>query len=257
MSLFKSSNPVLQENAYKGTIFEDMTIDRSQTMSVKGTLNKFAVLTLLMIVSAFFAWGYAERGMNVMPLLLISVIGGLIIGIIMARKPQTASYLSPAYALLEGLFVGAISAYFEYGRMASGGYSGIVFQAVGLTFVVSAVMYALYYFRVIKVTQKLRSVIIIATVSVGIFYLLTWVLGLAFGIYIPFLYQNSALGIGFSILMVGLAAFNLLLNFDEIENGVELGAPKYMEWYSAFGLLVTVVWLYLEMLRLLSKLNRN
>jgi uncharacterized YccA/Bax inhibitor family protein len=254
MSLFKTSNPVLKESIYEGTIFEGMAIDRSTTMSVKGTLNKFGFLTLMMLASAVFSWKYAESGRNIMPLLWISLIGGLVLAFIMARKPKNSTYLAPAYALVEGLFVGAVSAYFEYGMMRSGGYSGIVFQAIGLTFVVSAVMYALYYFKVITVTQKLRSVIMIATVSVGAFYLLTWVLG-AFGIYIPFLYQNTWLGIGFSVLMVGLAAFNLLLNFDEIENGVQMGAPKYMEWYSAFGLLVTLVWLYLEMLRLLAKLR--
>jgi uncharacterized YccA/Bax inhibitor family protein len=257
MSLLKSSNPTLKESIYQGTIFEGMAIDRTGTMTIKGTLNKFGFLMLGMLASAVFAWKYAVTGRNIMPLLLISVFGGMILGIIMARKPKTSAYLAPAYALLEGLFVGSISAYFEYGMMASGGYSGIVFQAVGLTFITSAVMYALYYFKVIKVTQKLRSIIVIATISVGVFYLITWILGLAFNIYIPFLYQNSALGIGFSILMVGLAAFNLLLNFDAIENGVQMGAPKYMEWYSAFGLLVTLVWLYLEMLRLLAKLSRD
>jgi uncharacterized YccA/Bax inhibitor family protein len=257
MAFFKSSNPVLKESAYQGSIFEGMQATAENTMSVKGTLNKFGFLMIMMMASSVFSWKYAEAGNNIMPLLIISVIGGLILGIIMARKPQTSSYLSPAYALIEGLFVGSISAYFEYGKMASGGFSGIVFQAIGITFTVAIVMYTLYRLKVIKVTQKLRSIIILATVSVAIFYLVTWVLSLAFGIYIPFLTENSALGIGFSVLMVGLASMNLLLNFDDIEKGVEMGAPKFMEWYSAFGLLVTIVWLYLEILRLLAKLNRD
>ncbi|MBL7728835.1 MAG: Bax inhibitor-1/YccA family protein [Dinghuibacter sp.] len=256
MSLFKSSNPVLQESVYKGTVFEGMAEAGANTMTIKGTLNKFGILTLLMLATSVFSWKYAETGKNIMPLILISIIGGLILSIIMYRKPAQSAYLAPAYALLEGLFVGAISAYFEYGAMASGGYSGIVFQAVGLTFTVSAVMYGLYYFRIIKVTQKLRAIITVATVSVMVFYLITWVLSM-FNVNIPFLYQNTALSIGFSVLMVGLAAFNLLLNFDNIETGTQMGAPKFMEWYSAFGLLVTLVWLYLEMLRLLAKLNRD
>ena len=256
MAFFKSSNPVLKESAYEGTVFEGMAA-AGVTMTVKGTLNKFGFLMIMMMASSVFSWKYAEAGNNIMPLLIGSVVGGLILGFIMARKPHTSTYLSPAYALVEGLFVGSISAYFEYGRMASGGYSGIVFQAIGITFTVAMVMYTLYRLRIIKVTQKLRSIIILATVSVFIFYMITWVLGLAFGIYIPFLSENSALGIGFSVLMVALASMNLLLNFDDIEKGVEMGAPKFMEWYSAFGLLVTIVWLYLEILRLLAKLNRD
>lgn len=255
MALFKSSNPVLKESAYQGTIFEGMAATGDNTMTVKGTLNKFGFLMIMMMASAVFSWKYAEAGNNIMPMLIGSIVGGLVLAIIMARNPKSSSYLSPAYALVEGLFVGAVSAYFEYGKMASGGYSGIVFQAVGITFTVAMVMYVLYRTRVIKVTQKFRSIIILATASVAIFYLVTWVLGLAFGIYIPFLYENSAMGIGFSVLMVGLASMNLLLNFDNIEKGVEMGAPKFMEWYSAFGLLVTIVWLYLEILNLLAKLR--
>lgn len=255
MALFKSSNPVLKESAYQGTIFEGMAATGENTMTVKGTLNKFGFLMIMMMASAVFSWKYAEAGNNIMPMLIGSVIGGLVLALIMARKPQTSSYLSPAYALVEGLFVGALSAYFEYGKMASGGYSGIVFQAVGITFTVAMVMYVLYRTRVIKVTQKFRAIITLATVSVMVFYLVTWILGLAFGIYIPFLTENSALGIGFSVLMVALASMNLLLNFDSIEKGVEMGAPKFMEWYSAFGLLITIVWLYLEILNLLAKLR--
>jgi uncharacterized YccA/Bax inhibitor family protein len=254
MALFKSTNPALKESVYQGTIFEGMAATPENSMTVKGTLNKFGFLMLMMMASSVFSWKYAEAGNNVMPLLLTAVFGGLILGIIMARNPKTATYLSPAYALIEGLFVGSVSAYFEYGKMAAGGYSGIVFQAVGITFTVAMVMYVLYRTRVIKVTQKFRSIIILATVSVGVFYLVTWILSF-FNVYIPFLYENSALGIGFSIIMVALASLNLLLNFDNIENGVEMGAPKFMEWYSAFGLLVTLVWLYLEILNLLAKLR--
>lgn len=162
--------------------------------------------------------------------------------------------------MLEGLFVGAISAYFEYAVQSkqggyAGGYSGIVFQAVGLTFSVVAVMYLLYKFRVIKVTERFKSIIMIATLGLGLFYLVCWIISL-FDVTLPsFLFQGSVLGIGFSVFVVALAALNLVLDFDMIEQGAAMGAPKYMEWYGAFGLLVTIVWLYMEILRLLSKLN--
>jgi uncharacterized YccA/Bax inhibitor family protein len=127
-------------------------------------------------------------------------------------------------------------------------------QAVGLTFGTVIAMYALYHFRVIRVTETFRSVVITATMGIAVFYLITFVLGF-FGVRIPFLHEGSMFGIIFSLIVVGLAALNLILDFDMVERGSEMGAPKYMEWYGAFGLLVTIVWLYLEILRLLSKLN--
>ena len=257
MALFQSSNPTLKESVYEGTIFQDTLIDRSNSMSVRGTLNKFGILLLLMMSTAIWSWQYAVKGNSMMPFILVGVFGGLILSFIMYRNPKTSSYLAPIYALLEGLFIGGISAYFEYGRAMSGGYQGIVIQAVGLTFAVALAMYALYHFKVITVTQKLRSVITIATVAVGIFYLATFVLGLIMGPSATpaFMYNSSLLSIGISLFVVGLAAMNLLLDFDNVEKGVALGAPKYMEWYSSFGLLVTMVWLYLEILRLLAKIS--
>ena len=135
-------------------------------------------------------------------------------------------------------------------------YPGIVMQAVGLTLIVAMVMFVLYQTRIIRVTDKFRSVITIATISIGVFYLIKWIASLAFGTTIgAFTNASTPLGIGFSVVVVCLAALNLLLDFDMIEKGVEAKAPKYMEWYGAFGLLVTLVWLYLEILRLLSKLK--
>jgi uncharacterized YccA/Bax inhibitor family protein len=187
-----------------------------------------------------------------MPLILSGAIGGLVVAIILTFKKEWSPYLAPAYALLEGLFVGGISAYYNYAFAAQA--PNIIMNAVGLTFGTCIAMYLLYTFRIIKATEKFKAIVVTATAGIFIFYLITFVLGF-FGISIPFLHEGSALGIGFSLFVVALAALNLILNFDMIETGVEMGAPKYMEWYSAFGLLVVIVWLYLEILRLLSLLS--
>lgn len=250
MSIFKSSNPTLQEKTYQGTILEG--ISTGEEMTINGTMNKFGVLMALMIASTLFAWSQYDKGSDPMPLMLIGVFGGLALAILMMFKKQWAPFIAPAYAILEGLFVGSISA------MYNNAYPGLPTQAVALTLLVTLIMFALYRYRIIKVTQKLRSVVTVATMAIGLFYLIQWITYLAMGSPIgSFTNAATPIGIGFSILVVGLAAFNLLLNFDTIEKGVELRAAKYMEWYSAFGLLVTIVWLYLEILRLLSKFQRN
>ncbi|MBC7946826.1 MAG: Bax inhibitor-1/YccA family protein [Chitinophagaceae bacterium] len=250
MSFLKSSNPTLQEKSYEGTIFQGITT--GQEMTLKGTLNKFGFLILMMIGSTVYSWGKYYEGANIMPMLMISVFGGLALALVMMFKKSWSPYIAPGYALLEGLFVGSISA------MYNDRFPGLPTQAVALTLLVTLVMYLIYRYRIIKVTGKFRMVITIATITVGVFYLIQWITYLAMGSPIgTFTNAATPLGIGFSVLIVCLAAFNLLLNFDTIEKGVELKAPKYMEWYSAFGLLVTIVWLYLEILRLLSKLSRN
>jgi uncharacterized YccA/Bax inhibitor family protein len=250
MALFKSSNPTLQEKSYEGTIFQGMTGD--QAMTVKGTMNKFGFLVLMMIGSTVFSWSQYEKGSDPMPLMLTGVFGGLALAIVMIFKKTWSPYIAPAYGIMEGLFVGTVSA------MYNDRYPGLPTQAVALTLLVTLVMFLIYRYRIIKVTGKFRMVIVIATAAVGIFYLIQWITFLAMGSSIgSFTNAATPLGIGFSIVVVCLAAFNLLLNFDTIEKGVEMKAAKYMEWYSAFGLLVTVVWLYLEILRLLSKFNRN
>jgi uncharacterized YccA/Bax inhibitor family protein len=253
MALFKSSNPAMQEKAFDGTIFQG--IATSQAMTVNGTMNRFGFLFLMMMGSCFFAWTQFYKGSNPMPLLLLGVFGGLAVAIVMMIKKQWAPYLAPGYALLEGLFVGSISAYYDYAFKTS--YPGLVMQAVALTLVVAIVMFMIYRFHIIRITQKFRMIIIIATASIAVFYFIQW-MAFLFGANIgAFTNAATPLGIGFSIFVVALAALNLLLDFDMIEKGVEMQAPKYMEWYCAFGLLVTLVWLYLEILRLLSKLNRR
>lgn len=250
MAIFRSSNPTLQEKTYQGTILEG--ISTGEEMTVNGTMNKFGVLMALMVASTLFAWTQFDKGSDPMPFMLTGVFGGLGLALVMMFKKQWSQYLAPGYAILEGLFVGSVSAMYNYA------YPGLPTQAVALTLLVTLIMFLIYRFRIIKVTAKLRMVIVVATAAVAIFYMVQWITYLMMGSPVgSFTNAATPLGIGFSILVVGLAAFNLLLNFDMIEKGTEMRAPKYMEWYSAFGLLVTIVWLYLEILRLLSKFQRN
>jgi len=255
MSLFKSGNPTLSENKFRDTV---ISISNENSMSIKGTLNKFGFMLLMLMGSAFYSWKeFAESegtSSNLMPIIWGGAIGGFIIALIISFKREWSPYLAPLYALLEGLFIGAISA------MYNTIYDGIVLQAVGLTFSVGIGMYFLYAFRIIRATEKFRSILFSAMAGIAIFYLATFVLRL-FHVDIdqsmPFINGGGVFGIGFSLIIVAVAALNLILDFDMIEQGAEMGAPKYMEWYGAFGLMVTFVWLYLEILRLLSKINRR
>ena len=251
MPLFKSGNPALSEKRFKDTIL-DQVVTHENAMTIRGTLNKFGFLFLMVMGTAFYSWKEFNGGGNVGPLIWIGALGGLVVAIVIMFKKEWAPYLAPAYALLEGLFVGAISAY--YNAAFADKAPNIIINAVGLTFGVAIAMYLLYSFKIIKATEKFKAVIVTATAGIAIFYILTLILR-AFGIDIAFLHESTAMGIGFSVFVVAIAALNLILDFDMIEKGSELGAPKYMEWYGAFGLLVTIVWLYLEILRLLSKLS--
>ncbi len=251
MAIFKSSNPVLSEKKFRDTVLDEV-VSHENAMTVKGTMQKFGFLFLMVMGTAFYAWKEFSEGGQVMPLILTGAIGGLVIAIVLMFKKEWSPYLAPAYALLEGLFVGGISAY--YNSVFAEQAPNIIINAVGLTFGTCIAMYLLYTFKIIRATAKFKAIVMTATAGIAIFYLITFVLGM-FGISMPFLHESSALGIGFSLFVVAIAALNLILNFDMIETGAELGAPKYMEWYSAFGLLVVIVWLYLEILRLLSLLS--
>ena len=254
MSLFKSGNPTLSEKKFTSTVL-DSVVSYENAMTVKGTLNKFGFMFLMVLGTSFYSWKEFAEGGNVMPLILTGAIGGLVVALVITFKKEWSPYLAPLYALLEGLFVGAISA--MYNDAFSAKAPNIIINAVGLTFGVAIAMYLLYSFKVIKATEKFKSVIITATVGIAIFYLIVMVLR-AFGFdNMPFLHEGSTFGIIFSLVVVTIAALNLILDFDMIERGAEMGAPKYMEWYGAFGLLVTIVWLYLEILRLLSKISKR
>lgn len=251
MAIFKSGNPALSEKTFQQSI----VVNQSEVMTERGTLNKFFLLFLLVMATASFTWSAYYQGRDVMPWILVGAIGGLITAVVLTFKPVWANFLAPVYALFEGAFIGGISAYYNFAfkdAATSGG--GIVMQAVGLTFGVVIAMYLLYRFRIIKATEKFKAVIVTATAGIAIFYLLALVLRL-FHIDMPLIHSSGTMGIVFSLVVVAIAALNLILDFDRIETGVSMGAPKYMEWYGAFGLLVTIVWLYLEILRLLAKLN--
>jgi uncharacterized YccA/Bax inhibitor family protein len=254
MAIFKSGNPTLTQKMFDKSA--SIEADMQGVMSVRGTINKFGFLMLMVIAGAAYNWHMFEEGQqNTMTtLMIVGIIGGLVSAIAISFKPNWAGYLAPVYGLLEGLFIGGISAILN--KAFAEKYPGLIMQAVGLTFGVAIAMFLLYNFRVIRATEKFKSVIFTATLGIGIFYLLTMVLRL-FGVNVAFVYDSSMLSIGISLFVVSIAALNLILDFDMIEQGAERGAPKFMEWYGAFGLLVTLVWLYLEILRLLSKLASN
>jgi uncharacterized YccA/Bax inhibitor family protein len=236
----ETSNPLLKrEAAFSGAW------DRAGAMTLQGVINKTGILLLLCMGAAAFAWTHpALRG----PLLLIGLIGGFIACMVGIFKPTTSPIAAPVYAVLEGLCLGAISQVFELR------YPGIVVNAMMLTFGVLGVMLVLYTTRTIRVTSGLVKGVFAATAAVALVYLVDIVLGL-FGVRMPFINESGPLGIGISLVIVGIAAFNLLIDFAVVEDGVSRGSPRYMEWYCGMALLITLVWLYLELLRLLSKLR--
>jgi uncharacterized YccA/Bax inhibitor family protein len=254
MAFLKSGNPTLTEK-----IFDTTPIDQQQgIMTARGAMNKFGFLFLMVIAGAGFTWHlyYQGKGETMMPLMMLGVFGGLITAIVITFKRSWAPFLAPLYGLLEGLFLGAISAIMNEAFKAK--YPGLVVQSVGLTLGVAVAMFLLYNSGIIKVTQRFRSVLFTATIGIGIFYLVTMVVRM-FGVQMDFMMMGngSLLGIGISLFVVIIAALNLIMDFDMIEQGAAMGAPKYMEWYCAFGLMVTIVWLYVEMLKLLSRFSRR
>ena len=225
----------------------------SQTMTVAGTATATGVLFVLLLAAATVGWmSLDDTTGQFPPLALVGVIVGLGCVFGLMFKPMLAKYLAPVYAIAEGFFVGVISkAYNDYQH-------GIVVQAAGATVATFLVMLVLYRTQIIKVTDRFRRIVIGATLGVMMLYLVSFVIRLVAGSSaVGFLNSPSAFGILFSVFVCGLAAMNLALDFDFIERGAKAGLPKGMEWFAAFGLLVTIVWLYLEILRLLSKLNRR
>lgn len=224
---------------------------RDDTMTVNGTVWATASLLVLVVASGVFGWNSVDttgESVSIPGWVFPVMLAGFGVAILTIFKPNLARFTAPLYALIQGAFLGAISGLYN------SAYDGIVIQAVGLTIGVFAVMLFLYGTRIIKVTERLRMGVVAATGAILLVYVANLVLGI-FGASVPFLHDTGPLGIGISLLIVGIAAFNLLLDFDFVERGVAAGAPRKMEWYAAFGLLVTIVWLYLELLRLLAKLQ--
>jgi uncharacterized YccA/Bax inhibitor family protein len=253
MAIFKSGNPTLTEKIFSTTVADQ----QQGVMTARGAINKFGFLFLMVIAGAAYTWHLYYQGVTMQPYILGGAFGGLIIALVITFKRTWAPILAPLYGLLEGLFIGSLSAVINEAFKAK--YPGIVMQAVGLTMGVALAMFLLYNFRVIRATQRFKSIIFTATAGIAIFYLITWIVRL-FGVQMDFMMigNGSLLGIGISLFVVAIAALNLIMDFDMIEQGAEMGAPKYMEWYCAFGLMVTIVWLYVEILRLLSRFgSRN
>ncbi len=242
----RTSNPALSAKTFER--FGPGVATGGEAMTIEGTVNRTAFLLLLLVATATWTWSQTFAGVATGGYLLGGILGGFVVALVTIFKPTWAPVTAPIYAALEGLALGAISAYFE------ARYPGIVIPAVALTFGVMFALLLAYRSGLIPVTQKFRLGVVAATGGIAIFYLVA--IGLSFfGIRIPFLHEGSWLGIGFSLFVVVIASLNLVLDFDFIAKGAEQGAPKRMEWYAAFGLIVTLVWLYLEILRLLSKLR--
>ena len=246
----QSGNPTLNKNTFldsaSGTV-----VSRDNAMTINGTVNKTAFLLILVLVGAMYSWsqfsGPASIG-TIYPLMIGGALGGFVLAMITIFKKEWSAFTAPVYALLEGLFIGGVSAIFELR------FPGIVMQAVGLTFGTMGALLLAYRSGLIRATEKFKLGVVAATGGIALLYLASWIMGF-FGHSFSIIQSSSALGIGFSVVVVIIAALNLILDFDLIEQGVAQGAPKYMEWYGGFALVVTLVWLYLEILRLLSKLN--
>ncbi len=246
----RTGNPGLNDKTFSGL---PRPVAADERMTLRGSINKSFLLLVVVLLGALWPWSqYLASGdaSVVGTSILVGALGGFVLGLIISFKATTAPYLAVPYAALQGLAMGGISALLERK------YPGIAIQAVGLTFGVLLVLLAAYSMRLIRATQQFRSIVIGATGAIALLYLVTLVLGL-FHVNVPVLNDASPLGIIVSLVICGVAALNLILDFDLIESGVAQGAPRYMEWYSAFGLLVTLVWLYMEILRLLGKTRRQ
>ncbi len=251
----RTSNPALRALNARGL---SRAVAGEGTMSVSGTINKTITMIALVVIAAGWVWsryaaalpaGAEVAGKAVSGYLIVGVIGGLVLAIATVFKPTWAHFTAPVYAVLEGFFVGAISA------LLNNTYPGIVLQAVGLTFAVAFGMLLIYRTGLIKVTPAFQRGVMAATFGVLLFYGATWLLGL-FNVDTSSLFGHSTLSIGISLVIVVIAALNLVLDFHFIEQGASQGLARYMEWYGAFALTVTLVWLYLEILRLLAATRR-
>ena len=248
MAFYKSSNPALSKKTFDQVIRDG---DESEVMTINGTVNKTALLGLIVFISAYLTWNMFMSAQNiaaVQPFMIGGFILGFITAIVLVFKKTWAPYLAPLYCVFEGLALGGFSAFME------ATFPGIVLQAIILTLTILFSLLLIYKMGIIKVTENFKLIVASATMGIALTYLISFVGGF-FGLHMSFIHEGSTFGIIFSVIVVIIAALNLVMDFDFIEEGAEKGAPKYMEWYAAFGLMVTLIWLYLEILRLLSKLR--
>jgi uncharacterized YccA/Bax inhibitor family protein len=251
----RTANPSFRTGAFAdfreglGSVARDRK--RADTMTVQGTVNRTGFLLVLAFASAAWTWSIFFRTGNpaaVAPWMWGGMIAGLVFALVTIFWQKGAPFTAPLYALAEGLFLGGISAFVEQY------YPGVPLMAVGLTFGTLGVLLLGYTTRVLRATPAFVRGIVMATGAIFLVYLASWILGM-FGVAIPYIHGNGLIGIGFSLAVVVIAALNLVLDFHFIEEASESGAPKYLEWYGAFGLMVTLVWLYIELLHLLMKLQ--
>jgi uncharacterized YccA/Bax inhibitor family protein len=255
----RTTNPALNPAAFA----QDRAYSGGEAMTVNGTVNKAFVLLFVLLIAAGWVWNKvmqpapvlaedagAQMVQSIMPYMMGGLFGGFILAMVTIFKKQWAAVTAPLYALCEGLFLGALSGIMELQ------YPGIVIQAVALTFGTLFCLLSVYKSGLIKVTDNFRMGVFAATGAIALIYFMSMLLGF-FGINVPYIHESGVLGIGFSIFVVVIASLNLVLDFDFIERGAAQGAAKYMEWFAAFGLMVTLVWLYIEILRLLAKLRNR
>ena len=240
----RSANPALGAETFRAA----PRAIGDEAMTIQGTVNKTALALVVLLVAATYTWNLGIHDPRVPVFMMVGIIGGLVVAMATVFKQTWAPVTTPLYAALEGLALGGISATFE------ARYPGLVSQAVFLTFGTLGALLMAYRSGLIKPTENFKLGVFAATGGIALVYLISFVMSL-FGASIPLINSSGTFGIVFSLFVVGIAALNLVLDFDFIEQGAARGAPKYMEWYGAFGLLVTLVWLYLEILRLLSKLQ--
>ncbi len=239
----KSANPTLSAGTFSGLAASD------DPMTLAGTVNKAAMLLALVLIGAGWVWNvyFATHETDaVLPYVLVGSIGGLIFALITSFIRTAAPYTAPVYALLEGFAIGGTSAFYEAQQ------PGIALQAVGLTMGTLLCMLAAYRFQIIKVTERFKMGVAAATGGIFVLYIVDLIL-MFFGYPVAMIHQGGVWGVVFSLFVVSIAALNLVMDFDFITRGVAQRSPKYMEWYSGFALVVTLVWLYLEILRLLAK----
>jgi len=250
MALFKSGNPALDKETFQEFAASE---EATNSMTLQGTVNKTGILLLLVFVSALYPWQEISETHNYESLITafwISLVGAAAIGFWIAHNKEHAGILAPIYAILEGFVLGELSA------LMNVRYPGIVFESLMLTFGIATSLLIIYKFEWIQPNENFKLIVSSATAGIVTYYIISLLLGF-FGINAPLLNDSSVMGIIFSLFVVVIAAMNLVVDFDFIEDGVSRKCPKYMEWYGAFGIMVTIIWLYIEILRLLAKSRRR